>query len=264
MARPTAWGPVHDLGSGAARQLTVISGLLAAGVIAGLIGIGVVVAWPTSPPNGLSGLSAVQIRAVAIESALGHGTVHIVVTGAAQTTLDVAASSGVQVISEGGHQVAQIAVQHSTAYLNASATFLAQSVGLAQSVATSYANRWISFERSDGNLFQAVAGGVTLSSALDQTLPGGPLSVTPERTVNGQSVVGIVGKMRVPGSNPFTATVTAYVSSAAPHDVVKVVTVAVSSHATRTETVSFSDWGEPLEVEAPAGAVAYSSIGSGH
>jgi hypothetical protein len=244
--------------------LTAISGLLAAGVLAGLIGIGIVVAWPTAAPNGLSGLSAVQIRAVAIESALGHGTVHMVVTGPAPTTLDVAASSGVQVISEGGHQVAQIAVLLNTAYLNGSATFLAQSVGLSQSIASDYANRWISFERSDGNLFQAVAGGVTLPSALDQSLPTGRLTVTPERTVDGQSVVGIVGTTRVPGSNPFTATVTAYVSSAAPHDFVKVVLVAVSSHATRTETVSFSNWGEPLEVEAPTGAVAYSSIGSGH
>lgn len=243
-----------------ASRRTAISAALAAGVLAGSIGIGVVLTWPTAAVNALIGLTPTQVQAVAFESALSHGSVHITTTGPAATTLDVGANRGVQVISEAGHQLARITVVDGLAYLDGAETFLSQSVGLSPSIASSYANRWISFARSDGKLYEAVAGGVTLSSALDSLLPERVASLTAVQTVDGRSAVGVVGHFRVGGETPYTDTVTAYVSSSAPHDFIEVKAVATSAHATRYETVSFSDWGEPLLVRAPTGAVAYSSI----
>jgi hypothetical protein len=146
------------------------------------------------------------------------------------------------------------------AYLRGDAAFLQNGLGFSVSGAASYAGKWISFGPADPG-YQQLVSGDTLGSALSESTPSGTLTLTPTRTVGGRQVVGVSGGLPPDmARGGATGSVVLYVSTTAPYLPVEVVERGSLGGQSGTATITFSGWGEPVVVQAPAGAVAFASL----
>ncbi len=225
-------------------------------------GAGVVVLKRSA--NGLSGKSAAEVLATSIGAARAQGSVHLAAVesngASAIGSYDISATVGAQTVSGGAQGNATLLVMPGMAYLKGDAAFLHNSLGLGVSAAGKYAGQWISFKPGDPGYAQVVSGD-TLSSALSEASPTGTLGLTPSLTVDGQQVVGVTGGLPTDATRSgAVGSVTLYVSTAAPYLPVEVVTNGTLAGQRGTSTVTFSHWGEPVSVTAPAGATPFSSL----
>jgi hypothetical protein len=213
--------------------------------------------------NGLSGKTAKQVLIVTVAAAESQGSVHLANTNTSGPqgggTYDVSGTEGQQTVT-GGQGNANLLVVPGHAYLQGDAAFLKNSFGFPASVASQYAGKWISFVPSDPG-YQQVVGGDTLSSALTESTPTGGLTLTPTRTLDGQTVEGISGGLpRNISQGGAKGSQVLYVSKTTPYLPVEVVTSGSLDGQAGTTVVTFSRWGESVSVLAPTGATPISSI----
>ena len=219
-----------------------------------LVGAVLGVVLGTGSKTSLSADSPTQIVALVTSAVQRAGSVHVVTTlpevhGAAPIyDNDTGRTSGKQTITYANAEV-QVVVVAGKAYINANSAGL--SIFQAQPAAQKYAGKWLAFS-SGGQVYDAAAQTVTLSSLLQQVLPTGSISKLAPTRVNGRSVVGLVGAL--PGG--FRGTL--YVStSGSPLPVQETLNT-----PTGRTTVTFSDWGEPVNVTAPTGAIPGDPVSS--
>jgi len=204
--------------------------------------------------NSIAGDPPHRIIALATSAAQKAGSVHVVVSlqGPEQTASyvdDTASDSGSQVItSSGGVQVTTLVVG-STAYVKANQVGLANLFQSPIDIAQRFANQWLSFGQSS-QAYKPIAQSVTLSSLLTEVTPTGLVSKLAPSIVDGQSVIGIGGEL--PGGLPGTLYVSA---SGSPLPVEE-----VSHTQSGTTTAIFSDWGSPVHIAAPSGAIPANTI----
>lgn len=214
--------------------------------------------------GGLSGKTPNQVLATTVAAATAKGSVHLATTNSNGATgggtYDIRASEGRQTVYDGGQGSADLLVLPGSAYVKGDEPFLENSFGLSASSASQYAGKWISFAPSDPGYQQIVAGD-TLASALTESTPTGSLTLTPTRTIDAQSVVGLSGGLpRDDLQGGAKGSQVLYVSTAAPYLPVEVVTKGSLDGQSGTTTVTFSRWGETISIAAPAGATPASSI----
>jgi hypothetical protein len=241
----------------AALGTLVLVAILAVGLFAAL-GSG-------ASANGLAGKTASRILAMTLAAARREGSVHLSEsdkpTGGG--TYDVGSNRGKQTIADGSEGNAALLVLPGIAYLKGDSAFLQDQLGLSISDASLYAQHWISFLPNDPAYdYQQLVQGDTLGSALSESVPSGHLTQTSERTIDGESVVGVSGSAG--GSLPKGAKESAvlYVSTAAPYLPVEFVETGAYEGRTGDSTLTFSNWGEPISVAAPGHVTPESAISS--
>src|SRR5271155_3260502 len=180
----------------------IVNCALLAGILAGGVALGMILATPTDP---FSGKSPSQVLAIALNSTNAQNSVHTVGTftaptgGSATTVVDDTRYGGRQTVSGTGGN-AQILLVSGNAYLQADDGFLEHSLGLTASIATPFAGEWVVFHDGQSGYAQ-VADDVSLSTALVGISPVGRLSMTGRTTIDGQNVVGISGEYQSEGES---------------------------------------------------------------
>jgi hypothetical protein len=234
--------------------------VLSALVWSAVLAVSLILAFSgTSSAGGLSGKSPSHVLDAALGSARAQESVHVAATGPTET-YDINLNEGMQTISGGDQGNATLLVVPGSAYLKGDPAFLENDLGLSASVASAYSGKWISFESSDAD-YGAVIAGDTLGSALSDATPQGRLTLTPVRKVDGYSVLGVVGGIGAALTKQgATGSEVLYVSTSSPYLPVEFVQSETYEGHSDTVALKFSNWGEKVSVQAPDGAIPFSSI----
>jgi hypothetical protein len=233
--------------------------LLAAGIT------GIVVASTGSSPPAVTGGAAAAERLVrtSLASAAAARTFHYVSTsttaGVTQTTVgDAAPDRGQQTITIGDHTFSVVVVG-TTAYFKGDAATMQAELGLDQVVAQAHAGQWISLAPAD-NPYQSVYAAVTTKSALDDTITIAGRSVLADATIGTTTVTPVRGLLTPVDQTPVTGTARLDVRSGRPHLPVRFSGAGSANGQQTSLSVTFDKWGERVDVSAPVGAIAYSSL----
>ena len=217
--------------------------------------------------NLLAGKSAAQVLSLAMAAADAKGSVHLDTTntgsgGSGGNTFDVNKDAGKQTISEGSNGNASEVVVSGVGYMKGDTTFLQNAFGFPATLASTYAEQWISFKSTDPG-YQQVVDGDTLGSVLSDSTPSGTLTLMGTSVVDGKRVVGVSGGLppNVSG-NGATGSVVLYVSTTSPFLPVELVEQGSLNGHSGTTTVVFSNWREDVSVVAPVNATPISSLAS--
>ena len=144
-------------------------------------------------------------------------------------------------------------------YVKGNTTGLEDILSLTPTQARKYQGQWLSFPMSNSNLAQLV-GGLLKSQVATELGFSGPFTHVADAIVNGQNAIGIRGSVST--SNGTSVPEVLYVpSSGKPLPIEEVTNPGANVHATTAHgTVSFSNWGEHVEVPAPAHSVPLSKL----
>ena len=211
----------------------------------------------TSPTSAMTESPAQLLRVVA-QNASQAGWVHVnyQLSGRGSTTVyrDVAGpQSGSQDITSNGSH-ARTEVFGNVAYVKADATMLAGLLGVPTSTADRIANRWVAFPSSDAR-YATISRGLTLASVLEEVLPGPPLAQAGSSPFDGVQQVVVTGSSPVsfgPGTSTLLVTTG---SHALP------ISLAAGQGSVSKLQLDFSQWGTPMRLTAPTGAIPAASIG---
>jgi hypothetical protein len=217
----------------------------------------------TATVGALSGKTPAEILSAATTAAKKAGSAHYVLSAAqgkqSQTISgDASPTEGRQMVVQATQQIEVIYVG-GVAYVRGDSGGLASAMGFAASVAQSYANKWIAVHSTD-SLFKSIVSAVTLAGTLAQLNPTGQLSLTSATTVAGQTAVGVKGGLPGTPQAGVTGSTTLYVAASKPTVPLKFAGTASEGSNHVVDKGTFTNWGKPLHLSAPAGAVAYSSV----
>ncbi len=167
---------------------------------------------------------------------------------------DVGPSSGSETVSV-GHDQFIVIFTGKEAYFDGSAAALQDQLGLPATMASVYAGRWISLLQTDGP-YSSIEDGLTSSSALAQVFIA-PSATAPEYQTHGVLLTRITG--RIPHGQVVTGSASLDLISRSK------LPAEYSAHGsnggqTWSSTLAFSQWGEKAVVEAPIGALPFSSL----
>lgn len=248
-------------------------------VIAAVAGGALLVADNGSPAVAIS--SPVRANSALYAAALASGSFHYrdvssgTVGGHAVTAVqsgDDGRTAGVQYMTSslGDYEVI---VVDSMAYMKPDLTMLEDTFGLSPSEAAPFVDRWLSFKPSDAP-YDSVAADVTTGSTWGnpatsptEGLPQTPESVSGLSTVNGapaQSVIYSLHGANAAASASYSGSETITFSAAGPH-LPRSLTEQLSATSgqqsgSESNDVTFSRWGEAVDVTAPAGSIPYSTL----
>lgn len=215
-------------------------------------------------PGDLAGKTPTQILAAGIAAGEAQVGVHYVIKAAGgsstQTvTGDAARNAGVQTVVTGSNAVEVVLLSDGSAYLRGNMGGLEQTVGLPNTVAPTYADKWISVAHSDP-LYQPLTEFITVRGILTQLSPSRPLQASTPGTVDGQIVIGVRGGLPGSAQPGITGNAVLYVSTAAPTVPVGFTGRATNTSTTVNDTGTFTRWGEQVRPRRPAGATPFSQI----
>jgi hypothetical protein len=225
----------------------IVACLLAAGVTFGVF----------TQDVGASTTSVQQALAHALGAAKAEGSVRVTVEFYSGSTTgkvvqDSALQSGKQTVAIGKERASVVLVGR-TAYISGNGQGMTSYFGLPSDVVATLSGRWISIRPSDA-AFQTVAGNVTLASALANVTPAGNLSAGKRSTVNHQSVRSIAGAARDGGR------LTLFVAAGGRSLPVEAIESSGTGTSARGEIVTFTRWGEHVNLPKPSPAVPISAV----
>ena len=211
----------------------------------------------------LNGKTPAQILSAATAAANKAGSAHYVLTAVqgkqTQTiTGDAGQSEGRQSVDQGTQHI-QVVYVGGIAYVQGDAGGLTSAMGIAATVAKTYANKWIAVHSSD-SLYKSIVSAVTLAGTLEQLNPSGTLTLTGTTTVGGLQAVGVKGGLPGTPQSGVTGTTTLFVAASKPTVPLKFSGTASQGSQHVVDTGIFTDWGKALDLTAPAGAVAFSTL----
>jgi hypothetical protein len=128
--------------------------------------------------------------------------------------------------------------------------------------ANQYAGRWIAVRPGDKlgtTSYSDVVAGITLSSVSGELKQSGTLTLRAPVTMGGQRVVAIQAPMPASAQLPATARSVLYVTD---NSTLRPVLSEVTGAGNYVYRISFSDWGETLNLTPPANPVPASSVTS--
>jgi hypothetical protein len=255
--------------------LAVTALFVATGVIAAAIGVGGVLlvrhiqgtksgspaatATPGTPAGAAEARAVYQQALTATAASTGFHYVAVSTGGDAQTIVgDAGVSTGRQAITfvanDGTEQFTLLLVG-TTVYFQGNAPALQDQLGVATTAATGLASKWISVVSGNGP-YSILQPGITSSSQASQM----PLSAqsSSKVTVGGFAAIRITGIVPAVGNVPAG---TGALVIAQNSDLPLSYTSSVSDGgAVLNFNTTFSAWGTPPSVSAPAGAMAWSSL----
>jgi hypothetical protein len=138
------------------------------------------------------------------------------------------------------------------AYFMGNSAGLTVVLGFKASPAKKEADKWVSVP-SSSTLYPELANGLTVSTATEVLDMVGMLTIVPEKTVRGESVVGV---RSISTASGFSSTETAYIRA----DGVPLPVEVDLSGDGPPESVVFGPWGQPPTANAPKNAVSFDKI----
>ncbi|HXQ60214.1 MAG TPA: hypothetical protein VN799_08940 [Acidimicrobiales bacterium] len=258
------------------RLLTVVVVVI---VVLALVGGGVAVFTGTnttvsSPPGTAASPAARQLLQSALRAADAVGSFHYVASsslsgpngGSSRTIGDAGPDSGRQVITSGAQRFTVLVIG-SACYLKGNAAALVANLDFSAADAATHAGQWISLARTDAP-YASVYAAVTGPAAIADNVTVVPQSVLPTTTVGDrrvETVSGAIAPVTIPGQSTPTpkGTATLAVRATAPHLPVRYTERGTLSRQQSSATVAFSQWGEPVHITAPVGAIAWAQVGAG-
>jgi hypothetical protein len=206
----------------------------------------------TPHQSALATHSAKAIVMAALRAARREGSVHVRLESEAGGGYiqddDAGAGSGSQQIRVSSLHMT-VRIVGARAYVKVTHTGGEFFVGMAGVRPALYLNRWISYRPGDAN-YKAVASAGTMASMLSYMKPKGALSKAGSAMISGHPTVGVWGGYL--GSRGCLSVST----TGKPLPVRLTVTTVDGSNV----TVSFSHWGEPVNITAPANAIPASTL----
>ena len=193
------------------------------------------------------------------------GSVHVDMTDTSpQSSLvysdDATASGGRQVITIDRTGHATILFIAGVGYVQANANGLAAIFDVPQQLADQFADQWIALrpgEKLGLSTYDDVTAGITLSSVATELGPNGTPTLAAPGIVAGQRVVGVQVPLPAGQQLPATARDVLYITD---NSLLRPVLSEVTNAGSYKYQMSFSHWGEPLHLTAPANAVPASSV----
>lgn len=211
----------------------------------------------------LSGKTPAQILAAAQKAAHTVGSAHYVLTavqGKVSQTIsgDASNKEGQQRLTQGSDHIEVIYVG-GVAYVQGDSGGLASAMQFSATVAMNYAGKWIAIHQSDSP-YKNIVTAVTLDPTLAQIDPNGNLSLTANKTLQGQKTVGVTGGLPGQVQAGVTGSTTIYVSTSKPTVPLAFQGEAKMGTQRVVDTGTFTNWGKPLNLKAPDHPVAFSSV----
>lgn len=204
---------------------------------------------------------ATSVLTGADDTMLTEQSVHVVIADQVagdsrvqRITADMGTETGTEVI-EYGTATATIRVTRQGAYFSGNAAGLTAYLGLSAADAARAGSRWVAI-KSGTSEYQDLAAENTLSALPTSILPAASqVSQVSTATVGGRKVYILVWTTTPSGSKtPISARLTLTVTP-------KVLPVSETlTTSGESKTVTFSDWGMPLTVSAPAESVPYAQV----
>jgi hypothetical protein len=241
-----------------------------------LVGVAVTLIATSGPgPNAISPAATHMVRA-ALQATMDAGSFHYVSRftsqGMTQTTVgDAGSSAGRQLITI-GPDTFTVLVSGTACYFQGNERQMVEQLGLPVAVASAHAGQWISLAPDDPP-YQSVYVAVKTRSALYSNIAFHPHQESGTSTRSGYHVLAITGPMSNQIVNGQTqkarGTATLYLTTSRPHLPVEytengTITPPGGQGSRSTLKITFSRWGEAVTVNAPPGAVSYSSLGAGN
>ena len=253
------------------RRRRIWAAVAAVVVVAAGVGIGLAVTGSGS--TGADKAAAGRLLRTSLAAAEKAGSFHYVASSVSSppnsaalsqlTVGDAGVASGRQVITISTHTF-HVVVVGTTAFFEGDAASMEASLDVPSSVAQSYAGKWISLVPGDAP-YQSVEVAVTTSSALQQNITFSATEELAASKIGREQVIGLRGPITNVQGESAKGTATLYVTAGARHLPLRYVeqgTLGSGKQASKLKfSLTFSGWGEPVPVTAPAGAVAYSSLG---
>ena len=213
--------------------------------------------------NALAHKTPQAVLASAVAAAKASGSFHYELTAkissSSQSIIgDASTTEGRQTISEGTLKI-EAELIGKTVYVEGNVGGLENQMGFSSTAASTYAGKWIAIASTDAP-YASVTQAVTLPSALTELEPTGHLTLTPATTRAGQAAIGVRGALPSSASSGVKGTIVLYVSTAHPTLALAFDGQATSSGTKESDSGTFTNWGKPLDLTAPAGAVAFSSL----
>jgi hypothetical protein len=166
---------------------------------------------------------------------------------------DSSQDSGEQTVAIGDERTS-VVLLGGQAFISGNRQGMTSYFGLPSSLAPSLAGRWISLQPTDA-AFESVTATVSLPAALAEVTPSGPVVAGKQEKVAGQQVRSISGE--APGG---AGRLTIFVAATSPSLPVEAVESSRSGETAKGEIVTFSRWGERLNVPTPSPAIPISTL----
>jgi hypothetical protein len=225
--------------------------------LVGIVGIAAAPAGASRPASAqteyLAAINAATDQGVHYVSKAKQGKVDFNVTG------DTGVRSGTQTLTlKQGSTLEHMTVVAvgSTGYVNGNTTALKDVMGLSSATAKKYAGKWVSFDPSQQQYSELVAG-LLNSQVADELKMSGPFHYGATKTVDGKQAIAIVGAVSDDSGDSVPSTL--YVAASGPPFPIEQTTGA-SSKQTIAGSVSFTKWGEKVTQKAPAHATSVSKL----
>ncbi len=192
-------------------------------------------------------------------------SVHIDITdrssqGSITYSDDAAANGGQQVITVDGAGHATILFVAGVGYVQADAGGLVDLFQVPQSQADKFAGQWIALksgEKLGASSYDDVTAGITLASVASELQLTGTPALSAPTSVGGQRVVGVQAPMPASAQLPAAARDVLYMTD---NSLLRPVLSEVTNAGAYEYRMSFSQWGEALNLTAPANAIPASSV----
>jgi len=213
--------------------------------------------------GALAGKTPTQVLTGALAAARHSGSVHFSLLGreSGQTESiegDASATDGREVITAGSITIEAEGVG-TGANVKGNAGGLENQMGLSAATAATYAGKWISIAATDAP-YPAITKAVRLAGTLSDLQPTGHLTLTAATTRASHAVVGVKGGLPPGAVKGTTGSAVLYVSTADPTVPIVFDVEQVASGTKESDIGTFTSWGKPLHLVAPATTVPFASL----
>ena len=187
--------------------------------------------------------------------------------GSSRTVGDAGPDSGRQDITSGAQKFTVLVIG-TACYLKGNASALVANLNFSTADAAAHAGQWISLARSDPP-YATVYAAVTAPSAIADNITVVPQNLQPTATLGGrrvQIITGAIAPVSIPGQGATPTpkgTATLVVRAKSPHLPIRYTERGTLNHQKSAASVTFSDWGEPVNITTPLGAVPWAQVGAG-
>ena len=251
------------------KRARVVTSSLVVGIVAGLVGLGLVASQATTAANELSGQSPNQVLTTSLVAATAHGSFHVTERASALGALnvtevgDVGVNEGRETLAGGPIGSATLMWFPGAIYLQGNAKFLGEALELSSADSSRLADQWIAFRPGDAGYSQ-VSGISPFSTVIKDLRPSGQLTLGSQAIVDGTNVISVSGLGPAASGEPRVVSHEVLdVSTSSPFlPVQEVVRETVGGVFGEAITLGFSSWGERLSLVAPTDPVPSSSIPS--
>ncbi len=220
----------------------------------------------TSGATSINGTSAVQLLKQGEAAADAAGSMHFVDQSrqghTVQSVVGAVSAPTAEETLTGGSAPLQVALISGVIYIRGSASVLQSALGLSSSVASANAGKWISIAPGDAP-FSSLSQSLTVRQELNQYTPSTKKPVTVRSvTLHGHPAYELSGAPSASLTSGATGQSALFVSTQGDHLPLGGALDLKKGTQSLSEVAVFSNWGTPIKLTAPSGAVAYSSIAS--